>query len=189
VKRLGSAFAAGLLFAVGLGVSGMTKPSKVIGFLDLLGAWDASLAFVMGSAVAVHFVAQRMIARRSAPLFDTRFHLPTRKDIDGRLVLGAALFGVGWALAGFCPGPGLVTAASGAMPALVFVVGMTAGMKIEHVMARAHVVARGVITDTRGTCSYERESVRLQRGLISTCVSRGSSACRSSPSSPSERSR
>lgn len=137
MRPLGSAFAAGLLFAVGLGVSGMTKPSKVIGFLDPFGAWDASLAFVMASAVAVHFVAQRAIARRRAPLFDTRLHLPAREGIDARLVLGAALFGVGWALGGFCPGPAIVAAASGATPALVFVVGMLAGTKLEHLAARA----------------------------------------------------
>lgn len=130
-------FTSGLVFGVGLAVSGMTKPSKVVGFLDVFGAWDASLAFVMGGAVLVHFLAFRLITRRRSPLFDTSFHLPTRKDLDARLVLGAAIFGVGWALGGFCPGPGLVSAASGTTAALVFVVGMTAGMKIEHVVARA----------------------------------------------------
>jgi uncharacterized protein len=128
---------AGALFGVGLAVSGMTKPAKVVGFLDLFGAWDASLAFVMAGAIAVHLVAHRLLTRRSSPLFDTRFHLPTRKDIDPRLVLGAGIFGVGWALAGFCPGPGLVTAASGATAALVFVVGMIAGMTIEHGVSSA----------------------------------------------------
>lgn len=132
MKALASAFASGALFALGLGVSGMTKPSKVIGFLDLFGAWDASLAFVMVGAIGVHFVAQRLLTKRASPLFDTRFHLPTRKDIDRRLVLGAAIFGVGWGLGGFCPGPGLVSAASGGVSALVFVVGMTLGAKIEH---------------------------------------------------------
>lgn len=136
MKARGASFAAGALFAIGLGVSGMTKPSKVAGFLDLLGKWDASLAFVMVGAIAVHLVAYRLITRYPAPLFDTRFYLPTRKDIDARLVLGAALFGVGWALAGFCPGPGLVAAASGALPAMAFVVGMIAGTKIEHLLTR-----------------------------------------------------
>lgn len=137
MKPLASAFGAGALFGVGLAISGMTKPSKVVGFLDLFGAWDASLAFVMMGAIAVHLVAHRLIARRASPLFDTRFHLPTRKDIDVRLVLGAAIFGVGWALGGFCPGPGLVSAASGATAALVFVGGMTIGMKMEHAISRA----------------------------------------------------
>ena len=128
---------AGALFGVGLAVSGMTKPSKVVGFLDVAGAWDPSLMFVMLGAIAVHFVAHRLVTKRPSPLFDTRFHLPTRKDIDARLVLGAALFGVGWALAGFCPGPALVTAASGATAAIVFVAGMTVGIKIEHWLFRA----------------------------------------------------
>lgn len=137
MKAVASAFGAGGLFGVGLAISGMTKPSKVVGFLDVSGAWDASLMFVMLGAIAVHFVAHRLITKRRSPLFDTRFHLPTRKDVDIRLVLGAAIFGVGWALAGFCPGPALVTAASGATAALVFVAGMTVGMKIEHWVFRA----------------------------------------------------
>jgi len=137
MKRNAAAFGAGALFAVGLALSGMTRPSKVVGFLDLAGDWDASLAFVMMGAIAVHFVAYRVVLRRPAPLFDVRFHLPTRKDIDLRLVLGAALFGVGWGLGGYCPGPGLVSAAAGSLGALVFVVGMTAGMLIEQAVARA----------------------------------------------------
>jgi uncharacterized protein len=137
MKRNAAAFGAGALFAVGLALSGMTKPSKIMGFLDIAGHWDASLAFVMVGAIAVHFVAYRVIRRRSAPLFDTKFHVPTRKDIDPRLVLGAALFGVGWALGGFCPGPGLVAAGGGSLHAVVFLVGMTLGMLAEHVVARA----------------------------------------------------
>lgn len=126
----------GAVFAVGLAISGMTRPAKVVGFLDLSGAWDPSLAFVMVGAIAVHFVATRLITRRARPLFDERFHLPTRKDLDARLLLGAALFGVGWGLGGFCPGPGLVSAASGSLPAFVFVIGMTLGMFAEHALAR-----------------------------------------------------
>ena len=128
-----------MLFAVGLAVSGMTKPSKVIGFLDLAGAWDASLAFVMLGAIAVHFLAYRVVMRCSSPLFDARFHVPTRKDIDLRIVLGAGLFGVGWGLGGFCPGPALVTAGAGSSGALVFVVGMTIGMFVEHAVGRASI--------------------------------------------------
>ncbi|MBK6530125.1 MAG: YeeE/YedE family protein [Deltaproteobacteria bacterium] len=137
MKRNAAAFGAGALFAVGLALSGMTRPAKVVGFLDLAGDWDASLAFVMMGAIAVHFVAYRVVLRRPAPLFDVRFHLPTRKDIDLRLVLGAALFGVGWGLGGYCPGPGLVSAAAGSLGAIVFVVGLTAGMLIEQAVARA----------------------------------------------------
>ena len=135
--RNAAAFATGALFAVGLAISGMTKPSKVAGFLDITGAWDASLAFVMVGAIAVHLALYRIISRRSSPLFDAKFHLPTRKDIDTRIVLGAALFGVGWGLGGFCPGPGLVAAGAGSPNALVFVAGMTIGMVIENVVARA----------------------------------------------------
>jgi uncharacterized membrane protein YedE/YeeE len=136
MKRNAAAFGTGALFALGLAISGMTKPAKVIGFLDISGEWDASLAFVMGGAIAVHFVAYRLIMRRSAPLFDTKFHMPTRKDIDPRLVLGAALFGVGWGLGGFCPGPGIVAAGGGSLHAIVFLVGMTLGMLVEHAVAR-----------------------------------------------------
>lgn len=147
MRALVTSFASGGLFAIGLGVSGMTRPSKVIGFLDLFGAWDASLAFVMLGAISVYFVLYRVFEKRSAPLFDTRFHLPTRKDLDGRLVLGAAVFGVGWALAGYCPGPGLVAAGSGALTAVVFVVSMAAGMKLEHLLsarlARSREVGAG----------------------------------------------
>ncbi len=126
-----AAAVAGALFGVGLGVSGMTRPEKVVGFLDLAGAWDASLAFVMLGAIAVHLVAYRLLRRRSSPIFDAKFHVPSRNDIDHRLVLGGALFGVGWGLGGFCPGPGLVAAASGAPAAIAFVVAMTAGVLLE----------------------------------------------------------
>lgn len=135
MKSPAASFSAGVLFALGLGISGMTKPSKVTGFLDLFGAWDASLALVMVGAVAVHFVLLRVITRRAAPLFDARFHLPTRNDLDARLVLGAALFGIGWGLGGYCPGPGLVSAASSVLPALVFVFAMAVGMKVQQLVS------------------------------------------------------
>jgi uncharacterized protein len=131
-----AAFAAGIVFAVGLALSGMTKPAKVVGFLDVAGAWDASLAFVMMGAIAVHAVAHRLILRRGAPLFADGFHLPTRRDLDARLVSGAAIFGIGWGLGGYCPGPAIVAAGSGALVALVFVVGMTAGVLVENAIAR-----------------------------------------------------
>ena len=95
-----TALVSGLLFGLGLGLSGMTLPSKVIGFLDVTGAWDASLAFVMIGAIAVHAVLFRVVTRRVSPLFDAEFHIPSRRDVDGPLVLGAALFGVGWGLGG-----------------------------------------------------------------------------------------
>jgi uncharacterized membrane protein YedE/YeeE len=130
MKRNAAAFGAGALFAVGLALSGMTRPAKVVGFLDLAGDWDASLAFVMMGAIAVHFVAYRVVLRRPAPLFDVRFHLPTRKDIDLRLVLGAALFGVGWGLGGFCPGPGITSLVGGAAPVAFFVLAMLVGIAV-----------------------------------------------------------
>ena len=136
MKRNAAAFSTGALFAAGLAISGMTKPAKVVGFLDVSGAWDASLAFVMLGAIAVHFIAYRLVMQRSAPLFDGKFHVPTRKDIDLRLMFGAALFGVGWGLGGFCPGPALVALGAGSLNAVVFVVGMTVGMLVEQALAR-----------------------------------------------------
>lgn len=126
------AMSSGLLFGLGLGVSGMTQPSKVMGFLDITGAWDASLAFVMIGAILVHMALFRLILKRSSPLFDTNFHIPTRKDLDLRLLMGAALFGVGWGLGGFCPGPALVSLASGGSAVLVFVATMLFGMLLQH---------------------------------------------------------
>ena len=131
MKAKVAAAASGVLFGVGLAISGMTRPEKVVGFLDLAGAWDASLAFVMLGAILVHFLAYRVARRRVSPLFDSRFHFPTRKDVDRKLVAGAAVFGIGWGLGGFCPGPGIVAAASGALPAIVFVAAMTVGILFE----------------------------------------------------------
>lgn len=121
-------FGSGLLFALGLGIAGMTQPSKVIGFLNFFGGWDPSLAFVMVGAIGVNTVVWRLVKGRKAPLLGGRFLVPTRRDIDARLVGGAALFGVGWGLGGFCPGPGLVSLASLQLPAVAFVVAMFAGM-------------------------------------------------------------
>ena len=128
MKQLGVSLLVGLLFGAGLGLSGMTQSDKVIGFLDITDNWDPSLALVMVGAIAVHLVFYRLILKRSSPVFGDRFGIPTRKDIDARLVLGSATFGVGWALGGFCPGPGLVSAPSGSVNALVFVGTMTVGM-------------------------------------------------------------
>lgn len=122
------AYLAGLLFGLGLILAGMTDTSKVIGFLDFFGDWDPSLAFVMVGAIGIHAVLLRLILKRPAPLLDTHFHVPTRRDIDARLVGGAAIFGVGWGLAGFCPGPGIVSLGTGTIAALVFVATMALGM-------------------------------------------------------------
>lgn len=127
MKRALSAFAAGVVFAAGLVLGGMTQPGKVIGFLDFTGSWDPSLALVMGGALLVYAVLSRVFLRRPAPLFEHKFHVPSRRDIDRRLLFGAALFGVGWGLGGYCPGPGLVSLTRGLQPAL-FVAAMVAGM-------------------------------------------------------------
>lgn len=133
---LGLAALTGALFGGGLVVSGMTRPSKVIGFLDVTRGWDPTLAFVMGGAVAVYAIAVRAVTRRSHPWLDTRFHLPARSDIDAQLLVGSALFGIGWGLGGFCPGPGIVAAAAGTTTGLVFVAAMTAGMVLQHLSRR-----------------------------------------------------
>ena len=99
-------YLAGLLFGLGLAVSGMTDPARVIGFLDVAGAWDPTLIFVLGGAVVTTFIGYRLVWRRQAPVLDVRFQLPTRRDLDGRLLGGAALFGIGWGLTGYCPGAG-----------------------------------------------------------------------------------
>lgn len=123
-------FLAGLLFAVGLAVSGMTQPSKVVGFLDFFGNWDPSLAFVMGGAVGINALFWRAFNTRKHPILAQKFHLPDCTTIDRPLVLGAALFGIGWGLGGYCPGPGIASLASLQAPALVFVATMAAGMFI-----------------------------------------------------------
>ena len=119
-----------MVFGLGLIVSGMADPGKVLGFLDLAGAWDPSLAFVMAGAIAVGLPAFSIARRRAASLLGEPMQLPARRGIDRRLVLGSALFGVGWALAGFCPGPALVALGMGEMKALVFVLAMLAGMGV-----------------------------------------------------------
>lgn len=118
----------GVVFGIGLLLSGMTQPAKVVNFLDVLGNWDPSLAFVMGGAIAVHFLAYRLVPRLPKPLWGVRWGLPTRRDIDMRLLVGAALFGAGWGLGGYCPGPALTSAVAGASSTLIFTGAMLAGM-------------------------------------------------------------
>lgn len=118
----------GLIFGIGLLVSGMTDTAKVLGFLDIFDAWDATLAFVMAGAVAVTTVGFVLAKRRRAPVFAAQSLWPTRKDIDAPLVIGATLFGIGWGLVGLCPGPALVNLAGLGLPVIVFVAAMAAGM-------------------------------------------------------------
>ena len=119
---------AGLLFGVGLVVSGMSNPQKVLNFLDVFGTWDASLAFVLAAAVGVAAIGFWVTRMQTAPLLGGRFDLPTRRELDARLIGGAALFGVGWGLGGFCPGPVVTALPLGETGALVFFVGMLLGM-------------------------------------------------------------
>jgi len=123
------ALVSGFLFAIGLGVSGMTQPHIVRGFLDVFGSWDWRLIGVMGGAIGVHAITYRLIVKRSAPILDSRFHIPNKKSIDKRLVLGASIFGLGWGWAGICPGPALVGVVSGNYVFLYFVGSMLLGMK------------------------------------------------------------
>jgi uncharacterized membrane protein YedE/YeeE len=125
-----SQFAIGVLFGWGLIISGMSNPQKVLGFLDLAGNWDPSLAFVMLGAVLVGLVGFYIVSKRSQAFFGGALHIPTRRDITRPLIIGSLIFGAGWGIAGFCPGPALVALGAGHLKALVFVVAMLAGMEI-----------------------------------------------------------
>jgi uncharacterized membrane protein YedE/YeeE len=122
-----AAFLIGMLFGLGLSISEMINPARVIGFLDLAGRWDATLLCVMGGALAVTVPIYPLILRRAHPLFNQQFSLPTKSAIDRPLILGAALFGIGWGLGGFCPGPALAALASGSSNVALFVLAMIAG--------------------------------------------------------------
>lgn len=141
-------FAIGVIFGIGLIVSGMSNPAKVLNFLDIggipAGTWDASLAFVMAGAVAVTFVGFNRVLRRARPIFADRFYVPMRKDIDARILAGPAIFGIGWGLAGFCPGPALTALGFGSASAFIFVVAMCAGMVLARFVARLPSLTRFV---------------------------------------------
>ena len=132
-----SSFVAGLVFGIGLVVSGLVNPAKVLGFLDLAGAWDPSLAVVMAGAVAVGAIAFAVAGKRASTLLGAPMALPAARGIDRRLVLGSLAFGVGWGLAGFCPGPALVALGAGKVKALVFVAAMLVGMLVFELVERA----------------------------------------------------
>lgn len=141
------ALAAGILFGAGLALSGMVNPARVLGFLDLAGAWDATLAFVMGSAVVASALGYMLARRRRAPLFGTSFLIPENRRLDSQLIGGAALFGIGWGLAGFCPGPAIAGLVYGLWQSWLFVAAMLAGMWLH----------RGA-TSPRGTARPPREA-------------------------------
>ena len=137
-----SEFFVGLLFGLGLIISGMTDPGKVIGFLDISGAWDPSLALVMAGAIAVGFFAFAIAKKRTVNFLGGALHLPKSNQIDKPLIIGAVLFGAGWGLAGFCPGPALVSMASGQVKGALFIVFMVSGMQLFEVLGRREIQAQ-----------------------------------------------
>ncbi|GAB4382358.1 DUF6691 family protein [Albidovulum sp.] len=140
--RLIFAWATGLVFGLGIALSGMMNPAKVLNFFDIAGMWDPSLAFVMGGAVTVAFIGYRLVWRRGGPLFADRFDLPTAKVIDARLVGGAALFGVGWGIAGFCPGGALPALGTGRWEAVLFLAAFALGLVIARILKGQPIVTR-----------------------------------------------
>lgn len=140
MKTIGE-FLVGLVFGFGLLLSGMTDPAKVIGFLNVTGVWDPSLAFVMGGAVLLSFFAFRISRNRSSSLLGRVIILSDSKYIDAKLVLGSALFGIGWGLSGFCPGPAITSLASGEIKSFIFVAAMMIGMGLETLSQRFRQVS------------------------------------------------
>ncbi|MBZ2167987.1 YeeE/YedE family protein [Marinobacter sp. F4216] len=136
MKQTLAALIAGLVFGIGLIVSGMANPEKVLGFLDLAGLWDPSLAFVMGGAIIVGLVAFSVARRRTLSFLGLKMNIPQSNQIDKRLVFGSLVFGIGWGIAGFCPGPGLVALGAGEGKAAVFVASMIGGMILFDLLER-----------------------------------------------------
>ena len=136
IKNLTSLFA-GVLFGLGLAISQMINPQKVIAFLDITGNWDPSLILVMFAAIVVSFIGFRLVTKRPTPLTESRFRIPDRSDIDAKLIVGAALFGIGWGLAGYCPGPAISALVSGSYEPLIFVAAMLAGFGVNQIMAKS----------------------------------------------------
>lgn len=134
-----SAFAAGILFGLGLTLSGMSDPLKVLGFLDVSGNWIPDLALVMGGALVVSLAATPWVLKRAAPRFATQFHVPAIRTIDKRLAIGAMLFGIGWGLSGYCPGPAVVSLLYGYETTMIFCLAMIAGMLIEGALRRSKI--------------------------------------------------
>ncbi|USD20119.1 YeeE/YedE family protein [Microbulbifer variabilis] len=143
MKTTFPALLAGLIFGLGLLLSGMANPEKVLGFLDIAGAWDPSLALVMAGAIAVSLPAFQLFKGRSQSLLKQTIQLPTNNHIDRRLLIGGLMFGAGWGLAGFCPGPAIVASGAGQEKALIFTLAMLAGMGIFRLSARKMVPAQG----------------------------------------------
>lgn len=136
--RLVLAYVIGLVFGTGISISGMANPAKVLNFFDVAGSWDPSLILVMGGALAVTFIGYRLVLRRAAPLIDPKFHLPGSARIDARLLGGAAAFGVGWGIAGFCPGGALPALGTGRIEVLAFVAALIAGIFVAKGLMALH---------------------------------------------------
>ena len=136
MRSLISGLISGLIFGAGLALAGMTDPAVVLGFLDIAGAWNPALAFVMGGAVVVTFIGFRLLRRRDRPLLAAGFSWPTATRIDGRLIGGSALFGIGWGLAGYCPGPAIASLGSAAPGVVAFVMAMLFGMVLMRMIDR-----------------------------------------------------
>lgn len=135
--KLVFALVTGLVFGTGIAVSGMMNPAKVLNFFDVAGTWDPSLAFVMGGALTVTFLGYRLVWRRQVPLFGGRFQLPSATQIDSRLAGGSALFGIGWGIAGFCPGAALPALGTGRWEPALFIAAVIAGIALRRLTARA----------------------------------------------------
>jgi uncharacterized membrane protein YedE/YeeE len=146
-------FVIGLIFGLGLVIAGMSNPAKVLNFLDIAaipaGSWDASLAFVLIGAIAVTFVGFRLVLRRSRPLFGDQFHLPTAKELDARVIIGPAIFGIGWGLAGLCPGPAFTALGTGSVAGIGFVAAMLIGMVSARWLASRQAVARVIASQAQ----------------------------------------
>ena len=134
--KTAAGYVAGLLFGLGLAISGMTDPARVLGFLDIAGAWDPTLMFVLGAAVGTTFVGYRLVFARGTPLFSAKFQLPTKQELDAKLLGGAALFGVGWGLSGYCPGPAIASMGGLTLPLLALLAAMVLGWFIAQRIAR-----------------------------------------------------
>ncbi len=132
----------GFLFAIGLGISGMTQPEKVVSFLDIFGNWNPSLIFVMCGAVIVHAALYKFILKRPAPLFATKFQIPNQKDVNSRLIIGSMLFGLGWGVAGYCPAPAITSLSSMTLGPIVFVISMLFGMSISIFLEKKLVLGK-----------------------------------------------
>ncbi|MEM7257715.1 MAG: DUF6691 family protein [Pseudomonadota bacterium] len=144
--RAFTAFVAGFVFSIGLVISEMVNPAKVLGFLDLFGQWDPSLAFVMGGALLVTAIGYRMVTKAPQPVFAQKFHIPTNRSVDAKLASGSVLFGIGWGLAGLCPGPALAALSFGGVSVLVFLASMFAGAWLYQILLVNRRSDAGVVT-------------------------------------------